>query len=177
MKNNHGICLGDVFMFTYCGINIFFKVCGISENSVSVYELETYKYKDDNKIFSKWKVLNPDKKVSNTGWAEMLKTSRREKKPAECSLVPLGRTNSLTKPSIVLKTAYRNGAPTVYVPVSTRTRLYWEAKKLVGSPPQGIICAKPIIRYNDKHAEKAKQLNLFYPYINPEKAPEEDIEA
>jgi hypothetical protein len=177
MRNNHGICLGDVFMFSYCGINVFLKVCAITETTATVYELETYKYKDTNKIFNKWKVLNPDKKVSHTGWAEMLRTSRREKKPANCSLVPLGRTNSLTKPSLTLKTAYRGGAPTIYVPISVKTRLYWEAKKIKELPPQGIICAKAIIRSDDKHSEKVKQLNLFYPYINPEKNDSEEVEA
>jgi len=167
-KNKHGVEIGDVYHINYYGTNIFVRVCATMPDKVRVYELETYKYKKEHRILNKYRKEHPEDNISSTGWIEMLgKSAKRAKKVGNCNLIPIFKTNSRTSPSLVLRTAYVKNAPTVIIPISNKTPIFWEKRQTMPNCKIGYLYGKPIIRNCDHIHEKKIARYTFYPCAAP----------
>ena len=130
----NGICIGDIYVLTYCGIRVILRVCNTSERYVYLYELATKRYKDGYALTNRLK---------------------GSKKPL---LVPK-KDNVFSRSKF--KVEANRIDKKLSIRIDSNTLLYWEAMKYVENPMPGPYLAHPFKNYRKYYWKKPNLLEKF----------------
>lgn len=70
VSNDDDVLFGDIFYLSYCGINVFLKVCRTNKKAVCVYELSKRRLKGHRETISSRASKNPLLVMENNTWTK-----------------------------------------------------------------------------------------------------------
>ena len=126
---NTGIKILDLYLLAYSGMKVIFQVCDTTENTVTLIELATKKYKNGYTLTKHYKA---------------------SKKP-----LIIKNNNVFTKSKYKVVSIREDKKLPIRIDMTTK--IFWEAQKYVDYPKIGTFLAVPFLEHRNTYWKKPKK--------------------